>query len=148
MGIPLNIDIQQIFLHLLNFSILAFGLYMLLYKPVKSFMDKRTETIQKMNDEAKEKLDKATANELSSKAKLSEVSKKASEESERILKEAKDKADLKLKKANDDALKIVSDAKAKAQKEKEEIVHDAHKEIAVLAATTADKLIREALKDE
>ena len=42
MNIPLNIDWQQILLHLLNFVILAGGLYLLLYKPVKAFMDKRT----------------------------------------------------------------------------------------------------------
>ena len=42
MNIPLNIDWQQILLHLLNFVILEGGLYLLLYKPVKAFMDKRT----------------------------------------------------------------------------------------------------------
>ena len=41
MNIPLNIDWQQILLHLLNFSILAGGLYFLLYRPVKDFMAKR-----------------------------------------------------------------------------------------------------------
>ena len=38
---PLNIDFQQIFLHLFNFIILALGLYLLLYRPVVAFMDKR-----------------------------------------------------------------------------------------------------------
>ena len=38
---PLNIDWQQILLHLLNFLILAVGLYFILYKPVKKFMKKR-----------------------------------------------------------------------------------------------------------
>ena len=41
MGVPLNIDWQQILLHLFNFLILAGGLYLLLYKPVKAFMEKR-----------------------------------------------------------------------------------------------------------
>ena len=39
MNIPLNIDWQQILLHLLNFVILAGGLYLLLYQPVKAFME-------------------------------------------------------------------------------------------------------------
>lgn len=39
MNIPLNIDWQQILLHLFNFSILVGGLYLLLFKPVKNFMD-------------------------------------------------------------------------------------------------------------
>ena len=41
MNVPLNIDWQQILLHLFNFIILAGGLYLLLYKPVKNFMEKR-----------------------------------------------------------------------------------------------------------
>jgi len=41
MNIPLNIDWQQILLHFFNFSILVGGLYLLLFKPVKSFMAKR-----------------------------------------------------------------------------------------------------------
>ena len=48
---PLNIDLQQILLHLFNFVVLFAILYFLLYKPVKSFMDKRTasyEEIRKM----------------------------------------------------------------------------------------------------
>ena len=40
-NIPLNIDWQQILLHFFNFSILVGGLYLLLFKPVKNFMDKR-----------------------------------------------------------------------------------------------------------
>ena len=35
MGIPLNVDWQQILLHLFNFIILFGGLWLLLYKPVK-----------------------------------------------------------------------------------------------------------------
>ena len=38
---PLNIDFQQIFLHLFNFVVLFAILYFLLYKPVKNFMDQR-----------------------------------------------------------------------------------------------------------
>ena len=41
MNIPLNIDWQQILLHLLNFAILAGGLYLLLYKPVKAGISSR-----------------------------------------------------------------------------------------------------------
>ena len=41
MDIPLNINWQQILLHLFNFAILFAGLYFLLYKPVKKFMEKR-----------------------------------------------------------------------------------------------------------
>ena len=52
MNIPLNIDWQQILLHLFNFAILAGGLYLLLYRPVKDFMKKREEHYQSMDEAA------------------------------------------------------------------------------------------------
>ena len=60
MNIPLNIDWQQILLHLFNFSILVGGLYLLLFKPVKNFMDKRAKHYQDMESAAVER-EKATA---------------------------------------------------------------------------------------
>jgi len=51
-NIPLNIDWQQILLHLLNFVILAGGLYLLLYKPVKTFMEKRQQYYQEQDAKA------------------------------------------------------------------------------------------------
>ena len=50
---PLNIDWQQILLHLLNFAILAGGLYFLLYKPVKSFMAKREQHYRELDEQTK-----------------------------------------------------------------------------------------------
>ena len=52
-NIPLNIDWQQILLHFFNFSILVGGLYLLLFKPVKRFMEKREQ-----RDAAKAQADK------------------------------------------------------------------------------------------
>ena len=52
MNIPLNIDWQQILLHLLNFVILSGGLYLLLYKPVKAFMEKRQQYYQEQDAKA------------------------------------------------------------------------------------------------
>ena len=56
---PLNINIQQIVLHALNFVILFGALYFLLYKPVKSYMDGRRAQYEKMDAEAKEHLAQA-----------------------------------------------------------------------------------------
>ena len=49
---PLNIDWQQILLHLLNFVILFAGLWLLLYKPVRKFMQNRREHYEKTDAEA------------------------------------------------------------------------------------------------
>ena len=52
---PLNIDWQQILLHLLNFVILFAGLWLLLYKPVRKFMNSRREHYEKMDADAEKK---------------------------------------------------------------------------------------------
>ena len=56
---PLNIDFQQIFLHLLNFTILFGALYFLLYSPVKNFMAKRTAYYEDMDNQARQRLEDA-----------------------------------------------------------------------------------------
>ena len=61
MNMPLNIDWQQILLHALNLVILIAGLYLLLFKPVKRFMDERTQKYQSMADDAAEKTRQAQA---------------------------------------------------------------------------------------
>lgn len=50
---PLNIDLVQILLHLLNFVILFAIMYFLLYNPIKKFTDKRIEYYKKLDEEAK-----------------------------------------------------------------------------------------------
>ena len=54
-NIPLNIDWQQILLHFFNFSILVGGLYLLLFKPVKNFMNKRVKHYADMESAAQER---------------------------------------------------------------------------------------------
>ena len=63
MGVPLNIDWQQILLHVFNFIILAGGLWLLLYKPVKDFMTKREKYYKDIDDSANEKAEKAKESE-------------------------------------------------------------------------------------
>ena len=55
-GVPLNIDWQQILLHLFNFTILFGALYILLYKPVRDFMAKRTSYYADMDSKAEDAL--------------------------------------------------------------------------------------------
>ena len=56
---PLNIDIQQILLHMLNFAILFAALYFLLYKPVKKFMDNRDKYYDELDEKYKSSLSEA-----------------------------------------------------------------------------------------
>ena len=59
MSVPLNINLQQILLHLLNFVILFAVLYFFLYDPVKKFMDNRIQYYQDIDEQAKQNLQEA-----------------------------------------------------------------------------------------
>ena len=84
MQLPLNIDWQQILLHALNLVILVGGLYALLFKPVKKFMDQRAENYQKMKADAEDAKTQAEA----FKAELNERMKHADEETQAYRQEA------------------------------------------------------------
>ena len=120
MNIPLNIDWQQILLHLLNFVILAGGLYLLLYKPVKAFMDKRTAYYRDQLKNA----DAAAAE------KIAQAQKAADAAAEQRISEARAQAE-----------QIIADAHTAAQREHDKLLADAEKELKDLAVTATEKLV-------
>ena len=119
MNIPLNIDWQQILLHLLNFVILAGGLYLLLYKPVKTFMEKRQQYYQEQDAKAAKTLADAekTAAEVRQQLKNADADARAQAE------------------------QILADAHAAAQREHDKLLSDAQKELKDLAVTATEKLV-------
>ncbi len=145
MNIPLNIDFQQILLHLFNFAVLTGGLYLLLYKPVKDFMDKRAAYYQQLDEDANEKLKKADELKAAYQAQLSQADAKISQDKAAAALEAERAADEQLRAAKKQAEKLISDAQKNAKKEREQILASTQKEIAVLAAKAAEKLVLESL---
>ena len=140
-NLPLNIDVQQILLHLLNFTILFAGLYFILYKPVRKFMDSREEYFKKLDDEAKG---------------LVEESEKAKAEFENRLKTADSEINAKkeaagtetfaereriITAANGEAASILKKARDKAQSEHDRIINDAQKEIAQIVNEATEKIV-------
>lgn len=71
---PLNINFQQVFLHMFNFALLFGAMYFLLYQPVKKFMDERAARYAKMDEEAKAKLAEAEQSKADYEKKLADVS--------------------------------------------------------------------------
>ena len=147
MKLPLNIDWQQILLHALNLVILVGGLYALLFKPVKKFMDQRAENYQKMIADAED----AKAQAESLKAELSERMKQADAEAQTYRQEAMAKAEKEAAAALDSAKaqaeKIVAAAREKAANEEKQIVQNAQDEIARLSVEATQKLMDYKLSD-
>lgn len=141
MNVPLNIDWQQILLHLLNFVLLFAILYFLLYAPVKKFMEKRCEYYKNINDDAKDKLHQAEElkNEYAEKLRLADneieekmqaASKSISEKNAQGLALAKQEAD-----------KIIADAHEKAEQTRKKMIESAQEEITTMAVKAAEKIV-------
>ncbi len=144
-GIPLNIDWQQILLHLFNFAILALGLYLLLWKPVKNFMAKREAHYAEMNDSAESALADAEALKQSYSDQLSSVDQEIQEMRENAAKNADKLAAAKLEAAEEQAAKIIANAQADAELERQKIISSARDEIVDLASIAAEKLVKQSL---
>ena len=116
MSIPLNIDWQQILLHLFNFAILAGGLYLLLYRPVKQFMEQREAAYQKSHDAA--------------------VARKRAE-AEQELEELRSRQ---MAAAKKEAEALLTKARESARREREEMISRASRELVEAAASAAEKI--------
>ncbi len=140
-NIPLNIDWQQILLHLMNFAILAGGLYVLLYRPVKAFMAKREAYYQAQADQAEKTAQEAERLKADYQAKLDAAGEEILQEKKRAAQAAQASAQRQLEDAKAQAEKILSDAQTAAEHSREKIVEEAHQEVQDLAAEATEKLV-------
>ena len=147
MNLPLNIDLQQIFLHMLNFVILVGGLYFILYNPVKKFMDQRVARYAEMDKAAVDKLaaaDKLAADHQAQLDKLDEELRERRAESQKIAQAA---AQQQLDRAQEQADQIVAAARKSAESIRAKAVSDSHKELKELAIAAAEKLAVSSSRD-
>ena len=136
MSVPLNIDWQQILLHLFNFVILAGGLYFLLYKPVKKFMDN-------LDANAEEKVANAKKLEEMYQNRLNDAETEIRDKKTRAVKEAEEEANAVLADAKKKKEQMLLDAREAAQHEKIRIIREAKEEIAELAIAATAKLLQQ-----
>ncbi len=141
MNVPLNIDWQQICLHLLNFLILFAVLYFLLYKPVKDFMQKRADYYKGMDSDAEKKLADAEKAKAEYESKLSEVESEITAKKERARLETEEVTQRRINQAEDEAAQIISSAQERAELEKKKILSSAQSEISSLVADATEKLV-------
>ena len=142
-GVPLNIDWQQILLHLFNFTILFGALYILLYKPVKEFMAKREEYYSDMDTRSTQALADAESKQQEYEKKVSEFDEKVRDEKSKLSKEVEAERERRLGDAKSEAEKIVADAREEAGREKSEIIASAQKEITDMVTGAVEKLALE-----
>jgi len=141
MNLPLNIDLQQILLHLLNFAILFGVLYFFLYNPVKNFMEKREEGYKKQKEDAEKALEEANKKREEYEDKMvhaeeeisamkAEAGAKTAEERSRLIEQTKA-----------EAATILENAKKRGEMEHDKIIAEAQKEIADIVTTATEKIV-------
>ncbi len=145
---PLNIDLLQILLHILNFVILAGGLTFLLYRPVNRFLEERREhfeTLSKEGEEAKAKADAVVFEYEERMKKLEEEIVNMRYNAEREMATA---SKAYIDKAKEKASSIISAAEKEAEDRKEHILDSAQTEIGELVVTATQKLLSDTVTPE
>ena len=137
---PLNIDWQQILLHLLNFVILFAGLWLLLYKPVRKFMHERRERYEKTDAEAKKKLAEAEQTRAEYEKKLSAADAEIEEKRAAARREMDGYEARRKQAAQEEAHAIHPWAREHAAREKTRAVEEARGEIVGLVTEAAEKI--------
>ncbi len=140
MNIPLNIDWQQILLHFFNFSILTGGLYLLLFKPVKNFMDKRKQTYEQMDAQARQARDEAQQLKTQAEESLAQLDKELVEKRSSAEKQAALYTQQQQQAARQQADKLLSDARAQAEQEGKRILAQANRDAVSIVENAMDKL--------
>lgn len=143
----LGIDIQQIFLHLMNFGILFGGLYFILYNPVKKFMEKRTEYYKQMDEEAKKKLEEASVLKAEREESLNALDAEISEKRAEAEAEIRSYKETKTRAADEEAKKILDRAATAAKIEHDRIIQQSSSELTDLAVKAAKKVVDESVSD-
>ncbi|HOB63984.1 MAG TPA: ATP synthase F0 subunit B [Clostridia bacterium] len=146
--LPLGLNFFEVLLHMLNLAILIVGVRFLLYKPIKKFMDKRSEEYLKAEEEAEAKLKeaeelKARYEKIAEESRLSAIT--ASQEAAAS---ALIQADEIIDNAKAEAARIIKAAEEEAKHK--EILHkkELSNSVSELAVELASKLIKKEYKPE
>lgn len=141
---PLNINLQQIALHALNFVLLFGALYFLLYKPVKDYMDARRAEYEKLDGETRARLASAeeTKAEYESQLKSADetIAARRRAAEEKLRRELDERRALAQQEADD----VLRRAQQSAAAEYEKTMTRAQEEIAGLVTGATEKLVLQA----
>ena len=137
----LGFDLVQVLLHMLNFVILAGGLWLLLYKPVMKFLEERKahfEALEAQSEAAKEesaRLQEAYATRLhDAETEIASLRQKAEREGAAAAKSYIDAA-------KEKSAAIISAAEQAAEMRRAQILDSAQTEIGELVLEAAQKLL-------
>ena len=137
---PLNIDWQQILLHWMNLVILVGGLYFILFKPVKQFMEKREAYYREKDQQAADKLEEAERIKAEYQAKLDAADEEIRLSRAKAQQAVQQSAEEQLSQAKAKAQQLLVHARAEAAHDRDQILRSSQRELRRLAAAATKKL--------
>ena len=144
----INIDWRSLSVQMLNFIVLLVILTKLLYKPFLAKMEERTAAIKKSLEEAQAARAEAARQQEENETRLRAAHAEAARIREQGLKEAAEESRKQMEAAQAQARKLVEDTRAQLDGEVRRAREELRREVADLATTVAEKLVRRSLRDE
>ncbi len=148
MNINLPETAVDLLLNIINIIVLFIVVKALVYKPVKRFLDERSDRIAKETGAANELVEKANETLKIKDEILEEAKKKGEDLADKAYKEAKQSADSIIEDAKKKAKSIEDKAEEKAKAEKDKLLASSKDEIANLSITIAEKILKRETNQE
>lgn len=137
----MNLNFSDIVQHLVNILVLYALLRLLIYKPVRKFMDARAARVQAQLDEAERMHAQAHEDSEQAAKRLAEVEDEAHRKLVESNRSASEEAAAIAAQAQEEARAILDKAKAEADQQRAEIQRRLQPEIADMAVEIAEKLL-------
>ena len=138
---PLNIDLTQVLLHMLNLVILVGGLTLILYRPVARFLRDRRAHFEELERDTAEKAAKAERLQTEYEEKLREADKRLSEDRAKAERETAENASRTMEEARAKADALLKEAEAEAEARKAQVLESAQTEIGEMVLAATQKLL-------
>lgn len=140
-SIPLNIDVQQILLHVFNFIILATVLTFVLFKPVRKFMREREEKYKTAAEEHAKKKAEIEELEEQRKEKLAGLDAELETHRREVLAQTEKRSKQLISEAESEARDILAQGRKRSEEERKAYIAGAGDEIADMVVKSAEKLL-------
>jgi F-type H+-transporting ATPase subunit b len=143
----INLD-KSLFIQMINFLVLLFILWKLLYRPLVAKMEERTQAIKKSLEEAQAARAEAERQRQQHAAQIQAALSEAAAIRATALKEAADEQRRLVEAARAEAAKLVEGAKAEMDQDVRRARQQLQQEVGDLAVQIAERLIKKSLRDE
>lgn len=138
---PLNIDWQQILLHVFNFIILAAGLTFLLFKPVRKFMRNREQKYKDSAEQHAKRVEEIAELEKEKEEKFAVLDSELAEHRKDVLAQTERRNKQLVSDAEQQVEAMLAAGRRKAEEEKTAYIASAGNEIADMVVKSAGKLL-------